>query len=368
MKDKQSLGYDYLIVATGSQYRVPFTIKIDWEQPKEEECRVLFPYDSKQILSNQEAMKNAKHIAIVGTGPVGVEIIGEIAKHYKNTKVTALTHASRLLERQSPSAHKIGMSYFKEFKNLEVLFNRSVTKIEGKKIFFKKSETEMLTKNLEESLDVDIVVVCVGLFPVTDIFKSLMSDSLNVRGYVEVNEFFQIKYGQNHWSIKKFEKEKEKSDNEYRIESQKLSETIPEDSNNDKQDDNDESELQNIMESMYTSLEDKIDPKHEFSDVYPNIFAIGDIANITDEKLAYFSMEHGKRVAMNIKAAEYSKSVSTYKESIIPYKSGKSALQIISFGKKAIIMKGFTMFARGTVAANIKNAIEKYSLQEAIIE
>eukprot|EP01080_Neovahlkampfia_damariscottae_P005653 gene5653-9469_t len=361
LKDNESISYDYLIVATGSKYFVPFPIKIDWENPKEDECRVLFPYEPKQIISNHKYLEKAKHIAIVGTGPVGVEITGEIASHFQNTKVTAITNASRLLERQSPSAHKAGVSFFKEFKNLEVLFNRSVVKVDGKKLFFKKSETEKLTKNVEEYLDVDVVIICVGLHPSTGMFKTLMSDSLDARGYVEVNDFFQVKYGQNNWSPKKFKEEMKK------YKEINMKQYTNENENEELKSDSNESDFEKIQKSIFSlSLDDGISATDSCFDGYSNIFAIGDIVNLKDEKLAYFSEEHGKRAANCIKAAEFSKDYSSFKQKLVPYKDGKAVLQIISFGKKSIVMKGYTMFAKGAVVTKIKESVEHHFLHTSI--
>eukprot|EP01080_Neovahlkampfia_damariscottae_P002770 gene2770-4178_t len=364
LKDNQSISYDYLIVGTGCRYSIPFPIKVDRENLKDYECRVLFPYDPKEIISNHEYLNKAKNIAIVGTGPVGVEIISEIARHFTDAKITAITNGSRLLERQAISAHKAGMNYFKEYKNLEILFNRSVVRIEGNKIYFKKSETEKLTKNVEDSLIVDVVVVCVGLRASTDMFKTMMSDSLDIRGYVEVNEFFQVKYGQNNWSSNKFKKEMQKYEEEHStIEPYNQDET----SDESERGDDDESQFEKIQQAILSNSEEDSDVSYDAkNDHYSNIFAVGDITSLKEEKLAYFSSEHGRRAVDCIKASEFSIDSISHKDKLIPYKHGKSVIQVIYFGKKSILMKGYSLIAKGSIITKLKDTFEHRSLHSII--
>jgi NADH dehydrogenase FAD-containing subunit len=330
--------------------------------------KIVFPYDPNQILLNHENFKTAKQITLIGTGPVGVEILGEIAMTYPNTKITAISQASRLLERQNPSAHKVVMNYLKQFKNVEVLFQKSVTKIEGKKVFFKKSITEKSHKNVEESLESDIAVICVGLVPSTNMFKYFMADSLNIRGYVEVNDFFQVKFGQHNLSWRKLEMEKEKQDEKFKQELLQQSENMVHNESFIEKD-SDEKDFDNIIgDSMNINMEDTAKAIDSSFDGYSNIFAIGDIANLKDEKLAYFSTEHANRVASTIKSAESSNDFKSYQEKLVPYKQGKAVLQYIAVGDKAILMKGLSMIARGAVVLKIKDTFESFYLSQRMIE
>ncbi|KAJ1880280.1 hypothetical protein H4R99_005086 [Coemansia sp. RSA 1722] len=95
LSDGQIIVYDYLVLATGARNKLPAHIQgPTFADAKQQMARV---YDN---------VSKAKNILIVGGGPVGVEIAGEIAYAYKDKSVTLVHGAERLL----PPNFKPGLS------------------------------------------------------------------------------------------------------------------------------------------------------------------------------------------------------------------------------------------------------------------
>lgn len=95
LSDGRELPSDITVVATGSSYAAPF------KQSRE-------GLDSFRANSEQAAAKvrQAKVIAIVGAGPVGTELAGEIACAYPDKEVHLITDEESLYPMYTPSLAK----------------------------------------------------------------------------------------------------------------------------------------------------------------------------------------------------------------------------------------------------------------------
>ena len=98
--EPEYMEYDYLVICTGSQYNEPI---------KDGDVRILDQRKSKLALE-QEAIKRADSILVVGAGPVGVEVMSEllhmnklanannsISESIKKKKLTLLTRSDTVL-------------------------------------------------------------------------------------------------------------------------------------------------------------------------------------------------------------------------------------------------------------------------------
>jgi NADH dehydrogenase FAD-containing subunit len=80
-----TLGFDYLVVATGSQHAI---------RPKASTVA-----DAQaEYQANVAILVRSKHALIVGGGPVAVETAGELAHFYPELKLTLVTSGSKLLD------------------------------------------------------------------------------------------------------------------------------------------------------------------------------------------------------------------------------------------------------------------------------
>ena len=74
-----TIAYDYLVLATGSSYARPSKLHARTLQAGREELRAC-----------QLAIKKAESVLVIGGGPVGCELAGELAYHHPGKRVTLL--------------------------------------------------------------------------------------------------------------------------------------------------------------------------------------------------------------------------------------------------------------------------------------
>ncbi|CAG8778520.1 43249_t:CDS:2 [Gigaspora margarita] len=224
------IPFKYLIIATGSNQSKPAKMTAD---NKEEGIA--------EIIAQREAVKNANKILIIGGGPVGIELAGEIASVYQDKEVTLIHSENHLLTDKFPK--KLTDSLAKQLKELNVKL------IFGEKVILPSSGIgdglSPLTLETDKGtqIDSDVQFVAFGAKPNTEVIKTLD---------------------------------------------------------------------QSIIEQNTTLVKVKPTLQLEHDD-YAHIFALGDITNIKETKLAYRAILHADVISKNIiafinnkKLAEYS--------------------------------------------------------------
>uniref|UniRef100_A0A7N0U7S6 FAD/NAD(P)-binding domain-containing protein n=1 Tax=Kalanchoe fedtschenkoi TaxID=63787 RepID=A0A7N0U7S6_KALFE len=106
--DDRAIPYDYLVIATGHDDRTP-SRRID---------------RLKQFESDHQRIKAAKSILVVGGGPSGVELAGEIAVDFPEKQLTLVHEGPRLLEFIGPKAAGKALEWLKS-RRVEVCLGRS---------------------------------------------------------------------------------------------------------------------------------------------------------------------------------------------------------------------------------------------------
>ncbi|CAM8967989.1 unnamed protein product [Rhodiola kirilowii] len=107
--DGEHVPYDYLVIATGHGY----------PSPKTKSEKISY-YEGEH-----EKIKSSNSILIVGGGPTGVELAGEIAVDFPEKKVILVHRGPRLLEFISPTASKKALNWLTS-KKVEVILGQSV--------------------------------------------------------------------------------------------------------------------------------------------------------------------------------------------------------------------------------------------------
>ena len=322
---------------------------------------------------------------------MGVECAGELAMNLQNTKIILITNSNVLLERSPVNVQKAAYKILNGYKNVEICFNRYVSKVDGDRVYYKYKKKN---SSIDETfIETEAVIVCVGFRPNTSLMRSYMSDSLSERGYVFVNDYFQVKYNQNHLTtlelVKQTKKQLEQDRNEM---VNNLFEDTSKDSSVDSSNDfltkiiteeEIDDEFDDIDEMLMKSLEVrtagsgtpsplgmamyKVNSNSSLSrqstimqkDSYSNIFAIGDILNKDEEKVCFYSHAHGEIVAHNIINLENSSSAEEFRKRVKPYSSNPNWISILAVGNQGIMIKGKSMVQRGKLALVAKNSLEK---------
>ncbi|CAN6277568.1 unnamed protein product [Urochloa humidicola] len=177
--DGQSLPYDYLVIATGHALASPGSRE---ERIKE------FQRDNGKIESSDSVL-------IIGGGPTGVELAGEIVVDYPDKKVTLIHRGSRLLEFIGDKASKKTLDWLTS-KKVDVLLQQSVD-------LGSLSDTDKVYKTSGgETITADCHFVCIGK-PLSSswLHDTILKESLDSKGRVMVEKDLRVKGYNNVFAI-----------------------------------------------------------------------------------------------------------------------------------------------------------------------
>lgn len=171
------VNYDYLVIATGHMDDGPCTKaeKLNYYQ------------------AEHEKIKSANSILIIGGGPTGVELAGEIAVDFPDKKVTLVHRGSRLLEFIGERAGK---------KALEWLISKNVEVILGQSVNLNETSNGVYQTSAGETIRADCHFICIGK-PIASSWlkKNTFSDSVDVHGKLMVDANLRVKGHTNVFGI-----------------------------------------------------------------------------------------------------------------------------------------------------------------------
>ncbi|XP_019053971.1 PREDICTED: apoptosis-inducing factor 2-like isoform X2 [Nelumbo nucifera] len=173
------IAYDYLVVATGHDDSVPKT--------RMERLRQYYAENNK--------IKAAKSILIIGGGPTGVELAGEVATDFPNKKVTLVHSGSRLLQFIGPKASSKTLEWLAS-KKVEVILDESInlnSVSDGNKVYRLSSG---------KTVTADCHFLCTGKPTGSSWLKeTILKDSLDANGRLMVDENLRVKGWRNIFAI-----------------------------------------------------------------------------------------------------------------------------------------------------------------------
>ncbi|XP_028808347.1 apoptosis-inducing factor homolog A-like [Neltuma alba] len=177
--DGQHVGYDYLVIATGHAEKFPTS-----------RTERLHQYNA-----DNEKIKSAQSILIIGGGPTGVELAGEIAVDFPDKKVTLVHKGPRLLDFIGPKAGEKTLKWLKS-KKVEVRLEQTVNVDEvadGDKIY---------RTSLGETIVADCHFLCTAKQGGSAwLEKTELKDDLDVLGRLMVDEHLRVKRWHNIFAI-----------------------------------------------------------------------------------------------------------------------------------------------------------------------
>ncbi|CAF1301992.1 unnamed protein product [Adineta steineri] len=195
---EEPIQFDYLVIATGSSYAFPGKVA-ETQQPQ-----ALAHYDNLR-----HKIEQAKRILIIGGGPVGIELAGEIATDFPLKDITLVHSSTTLLY---PNVFKQEL-YTRLQEGLErlgvkVVLNDRVdlgttTYAHQHEKFIEGDQTFLTTKG-KIDIKTDLTFVCTGAHVNN---KSLKAGPLvaeldpNKEGRLNVNEYLQVKGYTNIFAI-----------------------------------------------------------------------------------------------------------------------------------------------------------------------
>ncbi|KAJ9614435.1 hypothetical protein H2200_002571 [Cladophialophora chaetospira] len=175
LENGEVIGYEYLALATGSQKRYPPTL----EANEKGECTEFFA-------QQQERIKTAKSIIIVGGGAAGVEVAGDIKSRYPEKNVTLVHSREHLLNSFGEKLHVRAKTALEELGVELYLGERVVTglDLEGPgKVALRGGKV----------LQCDFLIKCTGQVPDSHLLRSFSPSSIAPSGAILVEKTLQIR-------------------------------------------------------------------------------------------------------------------------------------------------------------------------------
>ncbi|EHY55746.1 hypothetical protein HRR83_009183 [Exophiala dermatitidis] len=147
----ESLDYEYLAIATGS-----------WQPPPSKASSTEKAEACVELQGSQRRIHDANSIAVVGGGPVGVQIATDIAAYFPDKNVTLVHSRPQLLSNFGPKLHG---------NVVEALKRLNVDIILGERPQLREKST--LSYSDGRNVQYDLVIPCTGQRPNSAILKTL---------------------------------------------------------------------------------------------------------------------------------------------------------------------------------------------------
>ncbi|KAH9769179.1 Pyr redox 2 domain-containing protein [Citrus sinensis] len=173
----QTFVYDYVVVATGHVESVP-----------KSRTERLSQYEKEF-----EKLKSANSVLVVGGGPTGVELAGEIAVDFPDKKVILVHRGPKLLEFVGSRASQIALDWLTS-KKVEVILNQSVT--------LNTISDGRIETSSGETINADCHFMCTGKAMASSwLRETILKDSLDSRGRLMVYENLRVRGFKNVFAI-----------------------------------------------------------------------------------------------------------------------------------------------------------------------
>jgi NADH dehydrogenase FAD-containing subunit len=175
--DEGEVGFDYLVLCTGSTYNKPF-----------KEANVILSNRGHTLSSYYHQLHQTQTVLIIGGGIVGVELAAEIVEHFPGKEVIIIHSGPHLMSSRSP-VPDAAVRYTERFfakHSIRVILNERVVEFapKGKNVF---------KTNQGTSIQADLAFLCTGITPNSKYLrKGPFASHLDERGYLRVNRHLHL--------------------------------------------------------------------------------------------------------------------------------------------------------------------------------
>ncbi|KAJ1021139.1 hypothetical protein NDA16_003925 [Ustilago loliicola] len=189
-KGSDTLEFDYLAIATGTQLQEPWSLpptSNDGVEAKKQAVATLRSY--------QDAVKQAKHIVVIGGGAVGVQVACDISELYPlgpNKTVTVLHSRERVMNKFHPNLHSLVAERFASH-NISTHLGSRVVIPSGGFPAFKEGQVFDVELQNGQKVKADLVLMCTGQTPRSSLLSSFAPEAITTDGFIDVLPTLQIK-------------------------------------------------------------------------------------------------------------------------------------------------------------------------------
>lgn len=143
------------------------------------------------LQGQQNVIRRAKSILIVGGGALGIQYATDIADLYKDKKITLVHSRDRLLPHFEEELHHKAVKRIKELGIDLVLGDRMIVP-EGHVFEGKELDHRILKTQKGKEIESDLQLFCTGQFPNTSLVKNVLPNAVGKDGYIKVNRHMQV--------------------------------------------------------------------------------------------------------------------------------------------------------------------------------
>ncbi|KAL7660696.1 hypothetical protein ACMYSQ_000145 [Aspergillus niger] len=202
-KTPREIKYDYLVIASGSTPSASSSSPLfpgETENKDADRKEVIYPFKlsptststiTETIQSAQSTISTSKKITIIGAGPIGVELAGELAdltssaSSEEKKDITLISSTPRILPVLKESASGTATSLLTS-KGVRVLTNTKVISVSASKE--EGGGFELKFEN-GETMDTDIYIPTIGVLPNT---SYIPREVLDEKGWVRVDSELKV--------------------------------------------------------------------------------------------------------------------------------------------------------------------------------
>jgi NADH dehydrogenase FAD-containing subunit len=175
----EQIQADYIVLATGSQY--PFPAKSDIDSTAAAHDRVRAAH---------AALAAAKRVLLLGAGPVGIELAGEIKAVWPDKHVTLLDVADDVLGARFRADLKAELR--RQLSGIGVELMLASPLREGPPTAPGELQTFTVVTESGAEVTADIWFRCYGVAPVSDYLTGELASARQADGYIEVTPYLQV--------------------------------------------------------------------------------------------------------------------------------------------------------------------------------
>ncbi|EGC30594.1 hypothetical protein DICPUDRAFT_83476 [Dictyostelium purpureum] len=201
LEDGQTLHFDYLVIATGSNVLAPFKAPLNLTNNR----------DIQQYFDNfSNQIKQANKILIVGGGSVGVEFAAEVYDKYgKDKKITIVHSGSTLVnDAMAPKFNNMTLKSM-EKRNIHLVLNDRIAlpesvreSLNSQSALLPTPSTATYTTEKGEQIEADLLIWTVGIKINSEAYtNSHFQNSINQQGQIKVNASLQVEGFKNIFAV-----------------------------------------------------------------------------------------------------------------------------------------------------------------------
>ncbi|KAI8848136.1 hypothetical protein BC829DRAFT_226909 [Chytridium lagenaria] len=178
--DGTRVSFDYLVIATGAKQGIPARpASLNMED------------GVKEMESYAEAIKRSHRILIVGGGPVGVEVAGEIRHKYNDKDITIVHDRAGLIPGPYHDSFRANVKSALEKKNIRIILNESMDLPAVGAPFVEKTRSLKTSAGTVIDSDLQICLIGYGGFN-SEPLLNLGLELLDEKGQIKVLPTLQV--------------------------------------------------------------------------------------------------------------------------------------------------------------------------------